>query len=64
MYVQSKWLPQKLVNITFHSRTKWVKTNGQENKINVGVTYGVEHDLLVGKLKIYMLLMEITFYLI
>ena len=38
--------------MTFYSRTKWVKTNGQEYKINAGVIYGVEHDLpLVGKIE-------------
>ena len=33
-------------------RTKWVKTNGHEYKINAGVILDVEHDLpVVGKIK-------------
>ena len=36
----------------FSSRTSWVKTHGQEYKINTGVIYDVEHDLpLVGKIE-------------
>lgn len=36
----------------FYSRTKWVKANGQEYRIDAGVVYGVEHDLpLVGKIE-------------
>lgn len=36
----------------FYFRTKWVKTNGHEYRINAGVILDVKHDLpVVGKIK-------------
>ena len=40
-----------IINLSYF-RTKWVKTNGHEYKINAGVILDVKHDLpVVGKIK-------------